>query len=517
MRHGLAGLLVLALAACAGEEEGFVSGPVEGFAGIVAADEPRAAMVGRDILANGGSASDAAVAMYFTMAVTLPSRVGLAGGGACLAFDRRTGDAYLVDFMARSGELGGVVPRGVRGMAVLHARGGLNRWGALVGPAESYARFGHRASRVLTRDLAAARAKVLADPALARLFTTASGALVREGDRVEQIALSSVLGGVRNQGAGFFHGGSFVERYAAASGSAGLPVTGQEFRKAVPTVDSPETFEFDSETLYFPKMAGEQAAAAALWRLLEEGGYASADPDERAGLFLEAGAAATGSGGGMPDRSLAEGRSDGSDGKAVLALRASETTALLAPQAGPATVAVEDGPSPGAGFVAGDRRGNAVACAMTMNGLFGSGRMAGDTGLLLAAAPKVGEQPVGLAILANRVSGEGHLAMSAAGGNAAQSALVRVLLGHLVEEQGLAAAVAAPRLHPSAPGGEVFYEPGVTRGTIDALRVQGHGLRPAVGLGLVEAFHCREGLADSDKGCEWASDPRGTGLATVVR
>ncbi|HTE38421.1 MAG TPA: gamma-glutamyltransferase, partial [Reyranella sp.] len=39
----------------------------------VTADESRAAEVGRDVLQAGGNATDAAVAMYFAMAVTLPS------------------------------------------------------------------------------------------------------------------------------------------------------------------------------------------------------------------------------------------------------------------------------------------------------------------------------------------------------------------------------------------------------------------------------------------------------------
>ena len=63
-------------------------GHVAGFLGGVAADEPRAAIVARDILSGGGSAVDAAVAGAFTMAVTLPSRAGL-GGGAMLV--RHTG------------------------------------------------------------------------------------------------------------------------------------------------------------------------------------------------------------------------------------------------------------------------------------------------------------------------------------------------------------------------------------------------------------------------------------------
>ena len=46
------------------------------FAGV-AADESRAAEVGRDALMAGGNAIDAAVAMYFAQAVTLPSASSL--------------------------------------------------------------------------------------------------------------------------------------------------------------------------------------------------------------------------------------------------------------------------------------------------------------------------------------------------------------------------------------------------------------------------------------------------------
>ena len=60
------------------------SNPFQG----IASDEPHAALVGRDVLEAGGSAADAVVAMYFTLAVTLPSTASLGGGGVCIIQNR---------------------------------------------------------------------------------------------------------------------------------------------------------------------------------------------------------------------------------------------------------------------------------------------------------------------------------------------------------------------------------------------------------------------------------------------
>lgn len=154
--------------------------PVEGFFGGISADEPRAAIAGRDVLIAGGSAVDAVVAMGFTLAVTLPSSAGLGGGGACVTFDGRTVTPTHFDFPATTA--GGsriAIPALVRGLALVHARYGRIAWSQLLGPAESAARFGTPVSRALAHDLALAPAELTRDSATARIFAP-NGTLIRE-------------------------------------------------------------------------------------------------------------------------------------------------------------------------------------------------------------------------------------------------------------------------------------------------------------------------------------------------
>ncbi len=128
----------------------------QGFLGGAVADEPRAALVAREILSRGGTAGDAAVALGFALSVTLPSRAGLGGGGACLAYDADSksinkGQPEAVLFLPVAGMLaaGGMadrpaaVPMLPRGLYLLHARYGRLPFESLIVPAWSeLARFG---------------------------------------------------------------------------------------------------------------------------------------------------------------------------------------------------------------------------------------------------------------------------------------------------------------------------------------------------------------------------------------
>ena len=144
--------LVLALAAAltgCGGGEGELGSPcfVQGFAGAVVADDPHAALIGRDILAAGGNAGDAAAATFLALSVTRPASAGLAAHGYCI--DYRIEDQSHRAYRFRS-------PGAVRAFAAVHARLGVLPWRQTVAPAEAMARFGHKRSIAFVADWRAA-------------------------------------------------------------------------------------------------------------------------------------------------------------------------------------------------------------------------------------------------------------------------------------------------------------------------------------------------------------------------
>ena len=87
--------LPLALAACAGPGGGAADGAPP--AGAAASSEPHATDVAAQILARGGNAVDAAIALHFALAVTYPY-AGNLGGGGFLVYHGADGADWFLDF-----------------------------------------------------------------------------------------------------------------------------------------------------------------------------------------------------------------------------------------------------------------------------------------------------------------------------------------------------------------------------------------------------------------------------------
>ena len=72
--------------------------PVLGDSGMVASQNFHASRAGAAVLADGGNAVDAAVAVGFALAVTLPRAGNLGGGGFMLIHDADTGENTSIDY-----------------------------------------------------------------------------------------------------------------------------------------------------------------------------------------------------------------------------------------------------------------------------------------------------------------------------------------------------------------------------------------------------------------------------------
>jgi gamma-glutamyltranspeptidase/glutathione hydrolase len=68
--------------------------------GVVVCPQPRAADVGAEILENGGTAFDAALAAAFAQMICDPFMCGLGGMGTLQYFKAETGESGMIDFQA---------------------------------------------------------------------------------------------------------------------------------------------------------------------------------------------------------------------------------------------------------------------------------------------------------------------------------------------------------------------------------------------------------------------------------
>ena len=494
--------------------------------GGAAADEPHAALVARDVLAAGGTAADAAVALYFTLAVTYPSTASLGGGGLCLVYkpDEDDGDtAEVIEFYALTASTGSAqaqrpnaVPGTVRGMYALQARYGRLAWSRLLAPAEAYARFGHQVSRALARDIRLAGLSLFADPEMRRIFLHRDGSPISEGQRVQQLELGSVLSQLRIKGAGDFYVGNVAKTLSGQAAQAGGALTIEELRAFRPSWRKTVTIPFGHHTLHTapPPAAGGLTAAAMFHLLAENDSYLDAPNDERAHLFAEVSKRA------FADRQVWMGVENAvalDSSRLQSGLESYRSNQATAPDTlSPPPVRRLENPA-ATSFVTVDRLGLTVSCAVTMNNLFGTGRVVPGTGILLAAAPAAsGNAAVSLSpiVLVNHNTSQMFFAAGSVGGASAPSALASVMRRALLEEMPLRDALNAPRLHHGGMPDIVLTEPGLETVERENLGRRGHRLAEIPEIGRVNAVHCPGGAPRSPETCVFASDRRGFGLAS---
>ncbi|MBO6784712.1 MAG: gamma-glutamyltransferase [Alphaproteobacteria bacterium] len=493
--------MLLFLAACSGggAQQGDI-GFVEGFFGGLIADEPRAALVGREVLSAGGTAADAAVGAYFAMAVTHPGVASLGGGGVCLLHDALQIKTEAIEFLpGSSGDGRFAIPGNIRGMFLLHARYGQLEWSNLLRPAENFAREGHAVSRAFVRDFEASAGALRNDPEGREIFGTAP---LREGQLLRQVELGVILANLRTRGPGGFYDGVLGRQFAEAVNAAGGRLTISDLRNYRPQLVEPIRFELGNNFIFFPPRGGGLVAAR-VWEIAEaDDRYEDADAAGRAHLILEAAARSY--------QAVASSGPSGAVDSADALMRGYSNSQHRPVQ--PSVLIREDDGHDGASIVAVDNQGRTVACSFTMNGPFGSGVIAPGTGILLANPPGAPRAAMpSLALVANENVGLTFFA--AAGSGPVAETVARIAVVTLADaESDMIAAVAAPRVHTAGNPDIVRFEDGMPPGEVNRLRELGHRTELLAKFGRINGFYCPRGLPRVQT-CQFVKDPRSFGLA----
>ena len=533
--------------------------PALGRGGMVSSQEAKATRVGVDVLRRGGNAIDAAVAVGFALAVTLP-RAGNLGGGGFMLVHRADGSApAAIDFRetapawatrdmflgpngepepARSRDSGLAVgvPGTVAGLALALERYGSGRFrlADLIAPAERLAREGFAVEDDLADSLPGAAARLGRFPATRAVFFAGDRPLGR-GERLVQADLAATLGAVAEGGPDAFYKGPIATRLADAVRGAGGLMTPADLAAYRPVVRQPVRGSYRGyEIVSMPPPSSGGVHLIEILNILE--GYdlagmgaGSADAIHVATEAMKLAYADRATWLGDPDRVRVP----------VAGLTAKGYAARLrdgidGARARPADEIRAGDPAPGEGdqtthYSVIDRDGNAAAVTCTLNFSYGLGLVAAGTGILLnnemddfsarAGATNayglVGSDANAVAPGARPLSSmtptflfrDGRLALvtGSPGGSRIISTVLGIVTGIVDHGLNIAEAVAAPRVHHQWRPDYLLVESGISPDTLRILRSRGHKVAVGSTSGSANSIHVTPG------GVTGASDTRQRG------
>jgi gamma-glutamyltranspeptidase/glutathione hydrolase len=235
--------------------------PTVGLKGMVVSQNEIASQVGAEILRQGGNAVDAAVAVGFALAVTLPRAGNIGGDGFMLVHLAETKQTLVIDFRsvapkaaqldmfidakgkenlgASRGYRAPAVPGTVAGLALAQKTYGRLAWKDVVEPARRLAADGV----VLSADEAFvfgwAQERMGESAAGRAAFYKPDGSLYGAGETLRQPDLAWSLGLIAEQGPDAFYRGEIARRLAADMKAHGGLITLEDLAAYRPVVRAP--------------------------------------------------------------------------------------------------------------------------------------------------------------------------------------------------------------------------------------------------------------------------------------
>lgn len=525
--------------------------------GMVVTDNAVATNVGRDVLAAGGNAADAAVATAFALAVAYPTAGNIGGGG--FAVTRIKGQVRALDFRetapaaatrdmyldangkpkaeAREGIKSVGVPGSVAGLWELHQKLGSKKktWAELLAPAIALAENGFAVDEAFLSTLDVAGKRMLKHPVSAALFFP-GGAAPAKGSTFKNPELAAVLKRIVEKGPKGFYEGPTADAIVAQMKAEGGIMTLADLKKYQAKWRTPISLTYRGhEITSMPPPSSGGVTLAMICHILE--GYDLAKlgqgtPEELHYVFeaMRRAYAARNAKLGDPDfvkmpvdQLLSEqwAKEQRATIVADRATPSSEIAAAPASASGPHTTH----------FSVVDAAGDTVSLTTTINYWYGSGVTVKGGGFVLnnemddfAAVPGTangfglvqGEANAiapGKRMLSSMAptivtgpDGKVVLVAGAAGGPTIITTVFQQLSNVVDFQLDVGAAVAAPRFHMQHLPDEVIYE---KDGLPDATRARLEGM----GYKMKERGHLADAPAIGRAGTDWigAAEPRRSG------
>jgi gamma-glutamyltranspeptidase/glutathione hydrolase len=526
----------------------------------IASAHPLATQAGMEILAEGGNAFDAAVAVSAALAVVEPQSSGLGGGGFWLLHRASDGRDVMIDgreraplaaqrdmYLDKNGEvvpnlsvdgpLAAAIPGEPAALAYLAQHYGRLPLAKSLAPAIRIAREGFPANDHY-RQLAKFRLKVLrASPAATAVFLR-DNEVPEPGTLIKQADLATTLSTLAEQGADGFYKGPLAKKLVTGIRNAGGIWTEDDLTSYRVVERPPVTGQYLGWriTSAAPPSSGGVALLTML-NILSGYDLEKMDPASRTHVIVEAMRRAY--------RDRAEYLGDPDFVKVPVSqlinplyaagLRAGIRVDKATPSSALPGSVSETHSIDTTHFSILDRDGNRVAATLSVNFPFGSAFMAPGTGVLLndemddfSAKPGVpnvyglvggdanaiapGKRPLS-SMTPTFLEGERGVAILGTPGGSRIITMVLLATLDIVAGGDANSAVAVKRFHHQFLPDVIQYEPdALTPDVIEDLQRRGHSMRPLKRhYGNMQAVWWDE---KSNK-VTAASDPRGQGLAAV--
>lgn len=511
--------------------------------GMVASQEAQATRIGVEVLERGGTAVDAAVAVGFALAVTLPRAGNIGGGGFMLIHMAEKGETIALDYRemapkaahrdmflddkgnvdpekSRESGLAVGIPGTVMGLVEAHQRYGSDRFTLLqlMTPAIRLARNGIIVDEDLADSLPKAAARLGRHDASRAIFFGADGAVLPRGARLVQADLAATLDTIARKGVRGFYEGPVGEKIVASVTAAGGRMSLEDLaayriveRKAV----RGRYRGFDVVSMPPPSSGGVHIIQ--LLNILEGYDLAAMGAGSADALHVMAEAMKLA----YADRSLYLGDPDfvtvPVTGLTAKGYAAKLREVIDMTRAKPAAEIRPGAPQPFESdqtthFSVVDRFGNAVSNTYTLNFSYGVGLVAAGTGVLLnnemddfaakagvpnafgliggdANAPQAGKRPLSsMSPTLVLKDGQVVLVTGSPGGSRIISTVLQQITGIIDHRQELGDAVTAPRMHHQWSPDELVVERGLSPDTLHLLRGRGHKIVERATSGSVQTI-----------------------------